>query len=87
MKNLKTQKRPTSILFVLLLSFLIPIMNSCSKEDKILNVEDIENGSDEKTSSECSSLIDFIFNEKDGLVSVEFEDAEFSADQNLNTET
>lgn len=80
MKNLKTQKRPTSMLFVLLLSFLIPIMNSCSKEDKILNVEDIENGSDEKTSSECSNLIDFIFNEKDGLVSVEFENAEFSDD-------
>ena len=92
MKTLKTQKRPTAILFVLLLSFLIPFANSCSTEDTVLNeqdtemLDDIETVSEEETwpeesseeSSSCTNPIDFVFTEKDGLVSVEFEKAKFS---------
>ncbi len=37
------------------------------------------------SSSECSDAGNFVFNEKDGLVNVEFEDAEFSEDWELKS--
>lgn len=80
MKNLNSQKRPTSILFAVLISFLIPISNSCSKEDNLINEVNIEADTDDETSSACTNPLDLVFNEKDGLVSVEFEEAEFSDD-------
>lgn len=96
MKTIKTKKRPTSILFALLLSFLIPITNSCTKEDTGLNepdtemVDDDERVAEEETASEesssCSNPIDFVFNENDGLVGVEFEKAEFSADWTMKSD-
>lgn len=81
MKSLKTRKRPTRILFVFILSFIIPISNSCSKENSV--VSELETVNDEESSTQntsCDNPIDFVFNEKDGLVSVEFEKADFSDD-------
>ena len=96
MKTLKTQKKPTSILFVLLLSFLIPTMYSCSKDDSLLDdqdtemVDDDEKVPEEESSSaepsSCTDPIDFVFNEKDGLVGVEFEKAEFSDDWTMKND-
>ena len=100
MKTVKNQKRPTFILFIVLLSFLIPIANSCSKENVVINEREIEMVDDneiepekETSSAEtsenlssCTNPIDFVFNEKDGLVSVEFEKAEFSGDWTMKSD-
>lgn len=79
MQIINTRKRPTSIIILLIISFLIPITNSCSKKDAILNEQDTDMESD-NNSSICVNPIDYVFNEKDGLVSVEFEEAQFSGD-------
>lgn len=101
MKTLKLQKKPTSILFVLLISLLIPMTNSCSKEEPILNETHIDTLEDDneavteeasstednatEDSSSCSNPIDFVFNEMDGLVAVEFEEAKFTGDWRMKS--
>ena len=96
MRTLKTQKKPTSILFALLLSFLIPVMNSCSKDETLLNEQDIEMEDENETvseeesspeqSSSCTNPSDFVYNETGGLVAVEFEKAEFSDDWTMKSD-
>lgn len=96
MRTLKAQKKPTSILFALLLSFLIPMTNSCSKDEPVLEDQDVEMLGDDETVPEeesssvkpflCTNPIDFVFNEKDGLVGVEFEKAKFSDDWTMKSD-
>lgn len=76
MKFLKIQKRPTFFSFVMLFSFLIATTYSCSNEDSAFYDAVLE----EESASACVDPTNVVFNEKDGLVSVEFEEAEFSDD-------
>ncbi len=79
MRIINSRKRPTSIIILLFISFLIPITNSCSKKDGILNELNTDMETD-NNSSTCANPVDYVFNERNGLVSVEFEEAEFSGD-------
>ena len=81
MKLIKIKKRPTSIAFLLLMAFA----TSCGKEDVVVEENDSVTESDLNTSA-CDNPTDFVFNENAGLVSVEFEDAEFSGDWTLKSD-
>ncbi|MBS9461146.1 hypothetical protein KIM67_01895 [Flagellimonas sp. 389] len=76
------------------MAFILAWSVSCSDssdEDGVETESEIpEEGSEEPktppdTASECSDPSSFIFNEKDGLVNVEFENAEFSGDWELQS--
>lgn len=68
--------RLSAQLFALL---LIVSIYSCTEGSSVSEESDSGN-------TTCIDPIDFIFNEKDGLVSVEFEEANFSEDWNLKTD-
>lgn len=75
------------------MAFVLAWSVSCSdssEEDVQTESEIPGEGSEEPKTptapvSECSDLSSFIFNEKDGLVNVEFENAEFSGDWELKS--
>ncbi len=75
---------PSSILFVLLTLSSIVCISSCSKEDKIVDEQNAEMVSEEE-STPCANTTDFIFNEKDGLISAEFEKAKFADDWSMKS--
>jgi len=68
--------RPTrSYFLVLALAFLVISCNT-----------DIISDEGEAVQESCKNVSDFIFNEKDGLVNVEFENSEFSDDWKLKND-
>lgn len=78
------------------LSLLLSLVISCSTDsmneeeiDIALDMEEdevIEEVSDSEEQQPCSNVSGFVFNEKDGLVTVEFEDAKFSGDWKLKSD-
>lgn len=87
-----TAIKSRSLLFVFLLTLTA---YSCNKDLNLIvdseNEESVEaeSGIKEETHTEstsCKNPVDYIFNEKDGLVLVEFENAEFSANWKLKTD-
>lgn len=68
------RKTPTFARCLVLMSFLIFIAASCSKDDAAAEAEGIVNATDDLP---CVDATDLVFNEKDGLVMVEFENAKF----------
>lgn len=93
-----TSKKSSLIFFQLLLTLFLSLVISCStdmaSEEEIAIESEIE---EEEVMEEvpemegeeqqpCSNVSNFIFNEKDGLVTVEFEDAEFSGDWKLKSD-
>lgn len=96
---MKTSQRNTSILpFGVLILFAFMLFVSCSDSEPVGDSgnmdsqEDTGGNSDEQGSdgnsngSSCIEPADFVFNEQNGLVNVEFESAEFSEDWTLNTD-
>lgn len=65
---------------LILTTFLISISVSCSKDDAVSDEEGIQNAADDIP---CTNATNLVFNEKDGLVKVEFENAEFTDDWKL----
>jgi len=60
----------------LLLVIFLTISTSCSKEATTEN----------ETETACNQVSDYIFNEKDGLVNIEFENTDFSNDWKLKSD-
>ncbi|WP_461443415.1 hypothetical protein [Maribacter sp.] len=74
MQKLKLRKRPTFVSYLILTFFLISVITSCSTDDGIPDEESVENASKDVP---CANATDLVFNEKDGLLVVEFENTEF----------
>lgn len=78
-----TKANTLSKLFSLVFLFLTSY--SCSDDTNL--IPDTENEEESVTeSSSCTNPIDFVFNEENGLVFVEFENAEFSGDWKLKND-
>ncbi|MEP3209911.1 MAG: hypothetical protein ABJN95_12010 [Maribacter sp.] len=87
---------PSKLSALLFYFLFIASVYSCSKDTSILTnsetetAQEQENETEEETTEEnspestaCTDPLDYIFNEKEGLVFVEFENAEFSEDWKL----
>ena len=90
--KINNSKKCNLTFFQLLLILFLSLAISCSTD--IVNEEEIDmtsemeedDLSDMEEQQPCSNVSDFIFNEKDGLVTVEYEDAEFSGDWKLKSD-
>ncbi len=87
-------KQYSLVFFLMLVIGFLSLQISCSSDETSEEVmaveEEIEAEIEEEVSEveeevaqPCSNVSDFIFNEKEGLVTVEFEEAEFSEDWKL----
>jgi len=73
---------PTQLISRFFVLLCLVTVFSCSKDSNTLTDSEIEEAVNEENeiNSSCTNPLNFVFNEKDGLVLAEFEDAQFSED-------